>query len=306
MREKLDIDPLANRLPGQFEQRLLQFGKPALGVPTRYETGGSAFRISARTSSLGMPRSMIQMRTALPYWASILRRRRAASCGRRCCPAAPHRQAESRRASRSVRSPPGRSLGACRGCSRNAACRSRRPAAMTQNRCWSDHRAALRNWRRTNPASVGADDRTAPSCAPAACRGSGRGHSSPPAHNRRPADPPSRSARTTSDASATRCRDRSTGGRPASAGCAATASLDASPADAPTRTDRVPAAHRADTPASTRPIAAAGATPSPRAAPAAVTIGARRNLAISRNNANWRCRRLPSSKASIRRYQASN
>jgi hypothetical protein len=37
------------------------------------ETGGSAARISASTSSVGMPRSITQMRFALPYWASILR-----------------------------------------------------------------------------------------------------------------------------------------------------------------------------------------------------------------------------------------
>jgi len=39
------------------------------------ETGGSACRISASTSSVGMPRSITQMRSALPYWASILRKK---------------------------------------------------------------------------------------------------------------------------------------------------------------------------------------------------------------------------------------
>src|SRR5882672_10320842 len=39
-------------------------------------------------------------------------------------------------------------------------------------------------------ASVGVSDRIAPSYAPKACRGSDRGHLSPPAYNRRPADPP--------------------------------------------------------------------------------------------------------------------
>src|SRR5262249_40931268 len=125
-----------------------------------------------------------------------------------------------------------------------------------------------RNLPRTDPASAGADDRTAPSCAPTACRGSGRGHSSPPANNRRPAGPPSRSARTTASSGATRCQDQSAGSTPASAGYVAIASLDASPADAPTRTDRGPTARTVDTPASTRPIAEAGAVPSRRAGPA--------------------------------------
>jgi hypothetical protein len=31
LRQQLDIDTLAHRLPRPFEQRLLQFGKPALG-----------------------------------------------------------------------------------------------------------------------------------------------------------------------------------------------------------------------------------------------------------------------------------
>src|SRR5262249_22649211 len=60
----------------------------------------------------------------------------------------------------------------------------------------------------------------------------------------------------------------SPGSTPAFERCAATAPFDVSQPDAPTRPDRVPAAHTADTPASTRPTAAAGATPWHRAAPA--------------------------------------
>jgi len=207
------------------------------------------------------------MRCALPYWASILRRT-PRSVVQSAVFATPHRRAGSLPASRSVQSPLGRSRCVCRGCSRGGACRLRHPAVRIQSMCWSGRRAELRNWPRTNPASVDADDRTALSCAPTACRGSGIGRSSALAHSRRPADPPSRSARTTAGATATRCRDRSTDSIPASVGCAATASLDVSPADASTRIDRVPAAHTADTPTSTRPIAAADATPSRRAAPA--------------------------------------
>src|SRR4051812_21786886 len=46
-----------------------------LGVPTRYCTGGSLRRISASTSSVGMPRSITQTRRALPYCDSILLRK---------------------------------------------------------------------------------------------------------------------------------------------------------------------------------------------------------------------------------------
>jgi hypothetical protein len=149
-------------------------GKMALGPSRRY---AAADRPGASRQALPRP----ECRDPSPRCAGPCRigprscaGRRAASCNRPCSPAAPHRRAESLRASRSAQSPPGRSLSACRGCSRSGACRLRRPAARTQNRCWSNHRAGLQNWRRTNPASVGADDRTAPSCAPTACRGSGR------------------------------------------------------------------------------------------------------------------------------------
>src|SRR5208337_1252663 len=37
--------------------------------------GGSLLRISARTSSVGMPRSITQVLWALPYWASIFLRK---------------------------------------------------------------------------------------------------------------------------------------------------------------------------------------------------------------------------------------
>src|ERR1700719_1305675 len=45
------------------------------GVPTRYWTGGSAPRISASTTSVGMPRSINQMRLAFPYCRSIRARK---------------------------------------------------------------------------------------------------------------------------------------------------------------------------------------------------------------------------------------
>ena len=46
-----------------------------MGVPTRYCTGGSEARIWARTSSVGMPRSISQMRWALPYCRSMRSRK---------------------------------------------------------------------------------------------------------------------------------------------------------------------------------------------------------------------------------------
>jgi hypothetical protein len=41
-----------------------------------FALGGSAARISARTSSVGTPRSISQMRRALPYWRSMRSRKR--------------------------------------------------------------------------------------------------------------------------------------------------------------------------------------------------------------------------------------
>lgn len=51
-----------------------------LGVPTRYRTGGCEARIRASVSSLGMPRSITQTRSAVPYWASILARKAVRVC----------------------------------------------------------------------------------------------------------------------------------------------------------------------------------------------------------------------------------
>src|SRR5262249_59884972 len=115
---------------------------------------------------------------------------------------------------------------------------------------------------------LGESDEAARSTAAQVGRGRVKGRSSPQPQNRPPAALQPRSARPTAGATATRYRDRSTGNTPASAGCGATASLDGSPADVPTRTDRVPASHTDDTPANTRPTAAGGAVPSHRAAPA--------------------------------------
>ncbi len=42
-----------------------------LGVPTRYCTGGSLARISARASSVGIPRSITQILRAFPYCVSV-------------------------------------------------------------------------------------------------------------------------------------------------------------------------------------------------------------------------------------------
>ena len=44
-------------------------------MPTRYCTGGSAARISASTASVGTPRSISQIRRALPYCASMRARK---------------------------------------------------------------------------------------------------------------------------------------------------------------------------------------------------------------------------------------
>ena len=122
----------------------------------------------------------------------------------------------------------------------------------------------------------------------------------------RPADPPSRSARTTAGASATRCPDRSADSTPASAGCAASTCLRAKPASGAPRTDPVQAAHKVDRPASTLPIAAADAVPSHRAAPARHSACACSGTARSAgNNASCVWRWLPSSNASIDPHQAS-
>jgi hypothetical protein len=46
-----------------------------LGVPTTYCTGGSLVRICSSVSSVGMPRSISQIRRALPYWRSMRARK---------------------------------------------------------------------------------------------------------------------------------------------------------------------------------------------------------------------------------------
>ena len=74
-------------------QRLLELA--ALGRADQVGDRRIGRRISASTSSVGMPRSITQMRCALPYWASICAGSRAAWCCPRCCPAAPRRPAES-------------------------------------------------------------------------------------------------------------------------------------------------------------------------------------------------------------------
>jgi hypothetical protein len=143
-----------------IEQRLLQFGKPALGRrDTRPADRPFASRQAPHRSECRDP--TIQMRSALPYWASILCRgvaqRRAVGRVARQHLIGQAEKPSSVTISATIT---WTSRYACRGCGGNAACHSRRPAAMTQNRCCSNHRAALRNWRRT-PASAGADDRTA-------------------------------------------------------------------------------------------------------------------------------------------------
>src|SRR5262249_7328286 len=109
----------------------------------------------------------------------------------------------------------------------------------------------------------GAGARTAPPCAAAACPGSG---SSPPARHPRPEDPPWRFARTIADAGATRFRDQSVDSKPAFAGCLASKFPPVNPAIDGPKNGSVQAARRADRPTSTRPIVAADAAPSLRAA----------------------------------------
>src|SRR5439155_25681172 len=110
--------------------------------------------------------------------------------------------------------------------------------------------------------------RTDPVCARAACPGSGRAHSSRPANNPHQAGPPSRFARTTAGANATRCPDRSADSTPRSARCDANTSLRASPASERPRSDPARAAHKDGKRANTRPTGADDATPSHRAEPA--------------------------------------
>src|SRR5271168_1417822 len=121
-----------------------------------------------------------------------------------------------------------------------------------------------------------------PPCEAAIYRDSDTVHSWRPAHNLRPANPPSRSARTTADAGAIRCRDRSADSTPASAGCAANWCPRASSAAAAQRTDPTAVAHRDDRRASTRPIGAGDATSSIKPHLHAKAFGVVRHRLLSR------------------------
>src|SRR5688572_5443102 len=103
--------------------------------------------------------------------------------------------------------------------------------------------------------------------APALCPDNDTGHFSPPAHNPRRADPPSRFGQTTTDVTATRSLDRSAGNIPGSEAHAANTSPHDYQANDLSRIDRGPIAHRDDKPTSTRQTGVGDKAPSPQGAP---------------------------------------
>ena len=70
--QKLDVHAVADLVPWQFEKRLLVTAQPPFGCS--HKIGDRAHRISCKTSSVGMPRSITHMRSALPYCSSIFLR----------------------------------------------------------------------------------------------------------------------------------------------------------------------------------------------------------------------------------------
>src|SRR5712671_4281125 len=69
---QLHLNRIANLCPGPRQEFLLQLAEPRAGCADQV-VGWRLFaaRISVSTASVGMPRSITQVRPALPYWTSI-------------------------------------------------------------------------------------------------------------------------------------------------------------------------------------------------------------------------------------------
>src|ERR1700747_270243 len=68
---QLHLNRIANLCPGPRQEVLLQLAEPRAGCADQVVGWCLRSRISGSTASVGMPRSITQVRPALPYWTSI-------------------------------------------------------------------------------------------------------------------------------------------------------------------------------------------------------------------------------------------